>query len=49
MAKEVKHPLEGKPYLAYWQARGQPTVHKNLLLYGPRIVISLAPYRKKFY
>ena len=29
-------PLEVKPY---WQARGQLTVHNNLLLYGPRIVI----------
>ena len=29
-------PPEVKPY---WQARGQLTVHSNLLLYGPRIVI----------
>ena len=29
-------PLEVKPY---WQARGQLTVHNNLLLYGPRIAI----------
>ena len=29
-------PLELKPY---WQARGHLTLHNNLLLYGPRIVI----------
>ena len=29
-------PLELKPY---WQARGHLTLHKNLVLYGPRIVI----------
>lgn len=34
--KKPNIPLEVKPY---WQARGQLTVHNNLLLYGPRIVI----------
>ena len=36
-------PLQLKPY---WQARGQLTVHNNLLLYGPRIVIP-APWQKE--
>ena len=34
--KKPNLPLEIKPY---WQARGQLTVHNNLLLYGPRIGI----------
>ena len=37
--KKPNIPLEIKPY---WQARGQLTVHNNLLLYGPRIVIPTA-------
>ena len=35
-------PLEIKPY---WEARGQLTMHNNLLLYGIRIVIDLIARR----
>ena len=34
--RKSRTPLEVKPY---WQARGQHTVHNNLLLYGPRMVV----------
>ena len=37
--KKSNVPLEIKPY---WQARGQLTVHNNLLLYGQRIVIPIS-------
>ena len=37
--KKSNVPLEIKPY---WQARGQLTVHNNLLLYGQRIVIPVS-------